>query len=438
MTRLKFILTISLPIFLGAASYTHAEEVLEWKECVKEARAQHPDLASAAAKIKQNIAAKEVTRGTVMPQITGTASETTSKGAVFGSAGGGSSTIESSTDSNSTTTYDYGATVQQLLFDGFKTSYDLSGAERTIIASRYTYDVTSSNIRLSLRTAYVALLTAQELLKVTEDIEGRRKQAMELVKLRYEGGREHRGSLLTSEADWAQANFEVNQAKRSIYLAERQLTKELGRSKFVPITARGDFVVAEKDRDRPDFEKLCESTPLLRQLVAKKEAAKFGLSSAKAQFFPQIYATGTMNNTNIDAFPDKNEWSFGTSFSLPIFQGDIIAGVPKAKAAWKQAIEDERSGRDGVIYTLSNTWTTLQNTLDQVEVSRKSLEAASERAKISTAEYSIGLLTYDNWIIIENNLVTAKKTLLSAQQAALIAEANWIQAKGGTLDYDEQ
>ena len=67
---------------------------------------------------------------------------------------------------------------------------------------------------------------------------------------------------------------------------------------------------------------------------------------------------------------------------------------------------------------------------------KKVLSAAEERARISEAEYSIGLISYDNWIIIENNLVSAKKSFVTAELAALISEANWIQAKGGTLDYD--
>lgn len=411
-----------------------------WKDCVEEAKVNHPDLASSAEKIKQSKADKEITRSAYLPQITGEASETTSKGATFGSSGGTSqNTIQTgSSGRHETTTYDYNVTGEQLLFDGFKTSYDLSTAERNIISSRYNYDVTSSNVRLRLRTAYVNLLTAQDLLKISEEIEARRKQNLELVKLRYEGGREHRGSLLTSEADLAQAVFDVNQARRSIFLAQWQLTKELGRGKFVPMAAEGSFEVVDADPVRPDFEKLCRINPLLQQLVAKKEAAKYGLSSAKAAFFPKIYASGTLGNTNVDAFPDKNEWSVGTSLTFPFFDGgNLIAAATKARAVLGQAEADERSGRDGVIYTLSNTWTTLQDAIEKVGVAKKSLDAATERAKIAEAEYSIGLLIYDNWIIIENNLVTAKRSYLSAERDALVAEANWIQAKGETLDYDK-
>ncbi|MFH0763606.1 MAG: TolC family protein [Candidatus Omnitrophota bacterium] len=434
-------LLLIIPVFLSLTlSGAWAEEIIDWKQCVKEAKDQHPDLMSALEKVNQYRAAKEVTRSVMLPQITGNASEVTAKGATFGSsAGSGQSDVAVGGAKRPKTTYEYNITGEQLLFDGFKSSYDLSGAERNIVSARYNYDVTSSNIRLRLKAAFVNLLADQELVKVTEEIEARRKQNLDLVKLRYEGGREHKGSLLSSEADFAQAAYEVDQAKRNIYLSQRRLTKELGRLSFTPMLANGGLEAGEKESLRPDFDNLARTTPLLRQLIAKKEAAKFGLKSAYADFFPQVYMNTSLGNTNVDAFPDKNEWSIGATLTIPFFDGgNRFAAVSQAKAVLSAAVDDERSGRDGVIFTLSDTWTKLQDAVDNVTVQWKFLYAAEERAKISRALYAIGLLSYDNWIIIENNLVLAKKTYVFAEANALIAEANWVQAKGGTLDYDKE
>ena len=401
----KNLITPFLIIFLTIANSVCAEEMLEWKECVKEAKIKHPDLMSALEKVNQAKASKEITRSVVMPQITGNADRSTTQQP---SGGGTTSSMisASSAKRKPATTYEYDITGQQLLFDGFKTSFDLSGDERNIVSSRYNYDVTSSNIRLRLRTAFANLMSSQELLKVTEEIEMRRKQNMELVKLRYEGGREHRGSLLTSEADVAQAIYDVNQAGRNIYFSQRQLTKELGRSSFRPMTAKGELEVKERIPERPNFDELVEVTPFLQQLIAQKEAARFGLKSAYADFFPQVYVDGGLGNTNTRWPPDKNEWSAGLSLTLPIFDGgNRFAAVSKAKVVLGQANDDERSGRDGVILTLADTWTGLQNTVENVGVQRKFLEATEERAKIARAEYSIGLMSFDNWIIIENNSV---------------------------------
>ena len=439
---MKRIRILSTALFISAIllSKAFAEETLQWQECVKEAKKNHPDLLSALENVHQATASKEITRSAYLSQLGFDASETTTKRPSFGVSGSSVDLVSSSSNAsanNRNTTYQYEVTAQQLLFDGFKTSYDLSTAERNIRAQRYFYNVTSSNIRLRLRTAYVNLLSAQEFLKVTKEIEARRKQTMDLVKLRYEGGREHKGSLMTSEADLAQAKYDVGNATRNIYLYQRQLTKELGRANFFLMSATGDLEVKDAERMLPNFENIAETTPLLKQLIEQKEAAKFGLKSAYANFFPQVYANGSMGNTNTVWFPDKNQYSIGTSITFPIFDGgNRYASVDKAKGLLGQTTADERSGRDGVIFTLANTWTQLQNTLDNVAVQLETLNAAQERSKIATAEYSIGLMSYDNWIIIENNLVSAKKSCISSQNAALVAEANWVQAKGGTLDYD--
>jgi len=121
--------------------------------------------------------------------------------------------------------------------------------------------------------------------------------------------------------------------------------------------------------------------------------------------------------------------------SLPIFEGGSRkARVSKARAAFNQTQADERSGRDGVLLTLEEAWADFQDAIDKVRVEQKFLEATGERGRIAQAQYSTGLISFDNWTIIEDDLVRAKKSFLDAQANALVAEANWIQARGGILD----
>jgi outer membrane protein TolC len=417
---------IFLFIFLLSVCLTTrvmAEEALTWEDCVKEALKNHPDLISGKEKVKQAEADKDITRGTMLPQVTSEVSGRRSETAT-----------QPETDR-----YAYRVTGNQLLFDGFKTASDVGAASETIAAQTYNYDVISSNIRFNLRNAFASLLRAQELISLTEEIAERRKQNVELVQLRYEAGREHRGALLTAQADLAEAEFEVAQAKRNLSVARRELSKELGRKELRPITVEGTFHIREANRERPDFEYLADTTPFLRELIARKEASRLGLKSAKADFFPEVYLNASFGEAASDWPPKDNEWSAGLTVSFPLFEGGTrIARVSKAKSQLKQSQADERSGRDGVILTLEETWRSLQDAIDNVSVQGKFLEAARERARIASAQYSTGLITFDDWIIIENNLVSAKKADLNAQTNLLVAEADWIQAKGGTLEYVQE
>lgn len=398
----------------------YAEEVLNWQNCVEQALEYHPDLKSALEDISQAKSDKGVAMSAALPDIsTGLVAKETKAAA-----------------SDKSDSYTYTLTGQQLLFDGFKTAADVKSASKTINAQEYNYIVVSSNIRLDLRSAFAGLLRAQDLIGLTEQIAGRRKQNLELVELRYSAGREHKGAFFQAQANLAEAEFEAAQAKRNLSLAQRQLLKELGRSHASPVKAQGTFDLTETDRQEPNFESLAESTPFLMELMEKKEALRLGFIAARADFFPKVYFNGAFGETESSWPPQNDQWSAGVSVSFPLFEGGSrLAKAAKAKSQWRQAQDSERSGRDSVVVTLERTWKDLQDTIDNVSVQHEFLIAAEERAKIGRAQYAIGLINFDDWIILENNLVDAQKTYLNAQADLLIAEAAWVQAKGGTLEY---
>ncbi len=396
-------------------------QTLTWQDCIRETLENNPELVSAVAELEQAGADKTVARSAMLPSVSTELSAGTSKS-------GGQERAE---------LYSYSVSGQQLLFDGFKTSQDLKGADAGVKVSEYNYAVTSANIRLDLRRSFAELLKAQELVALTESILERRKQNLKLVQLRYEAGREHKGALLTAEADLANAAFEVEQAQRYLSLAQLQLMKSMGREAQELIAVEGDFSVFNHDSNKPDFQKIADTTPLLKELAALKDAAKFSLNSEKAGFFPEVYLSSSAGRSGSDWPPDGQDWGMGVRVSWSLFEGGSrTAKVSKAEAKLKQAQADERSGRDSIILTLQETWTDFMDALGYVSVQKKFLEATEERAKIADAQYSAGLITFDDWIIIEDNQVSSKKAFLDAQANLLIAEAKWIQAKGGTLDYD--
>ncbi|MFH1791563.1 MAG: TolC family protein, partial [Candidatus Omnitrophota bacterium] len=273
--------------------------------------------------------------------------------------------------------YSLGLTGRQLVFDGFKTSSEVTSALKLLQASRYNYTVVSSNVRLDLRAAYVTLMRAQELIGITESIAERRKQNLGLVRLRYESGREHRGALFQAEADMAQAEFEISQAERSVSVSQRELCKALGVDRMWQMKADVKFSLGGNYALKPDLDTLVDTTPLLEELAAKKEAARFDLNSSEADFLPKVYLNGGLGRSD-DSWPPRGDnWSAGFSVSLPLFEGGSrVAQVMKSRSGLSQAEADERSGRDSVLVTLERTWKDLVDAEANVLVQKKFLEAA--------------------------------------------------------------
>ncbi|MFA4984432.1 MAG: TolC family protein [Candidatus Omnitrophota bacterium] len=418
-----------IPVFLFILCRpVAAEEILSWDDCVREAAKNHPDLIAAQEEVRQSEAARKITASSLYPQIDSSLSAATAKTA----SGDGDAATTKTTD-----TYSYGVTGSQLIFDGTKTIQDVKAASEDIKASRQNFKYTSVTVRYSLRSSYIALLKAQELLKITQEIYDIRRSNFELITLHYQSGLEHRGALLTAEADLSDAKYQISQAQRDLEVAQRQLIKEMGRTKFTPVSVKGDFEVKDSVKEKPDFEGIATSNPYLQKVISQKASAQFSLKSAYANFSPTLSGTAGANKSGSHWSPQGNQWNLGLALSMPIFEGGLrMAQISQAEAYLNQLRENERSTRDSLVVALEETWAALQDAVENVEVQKKQLAAIEERSNIAQVEYSTGFTTFDNWIIIEDNLVSQKNAYLDAQANALLSEAAWIQAKGETLEYE--
>jgi outer membrane protein TolC len=438
--RVSFVIFLLFSCFFYPPAPVLAEEALSWQDCVKEAAKNNPDLIAAVENVNQQKAAKDITASGLYPQINSSLNASTARtdnNTNNNSSGNNTSTVTGNASKSSVAdSYSYGVSGTQLIFDGFKTINNVKSASENIKAASEAYRYTSTQVRLNLRTAFINLLNAQEAIKVNEEIVKIRRSNLVLITLRYQSGLEHKGALLTAEANLSQANYGLSQARRNVELAQRQLTKAMGRKEFIAMYVKGDFSVSDTAKIKPDFEEIVKSNPSLLEAVAQKNSAAYGIKSAYGNFSPQLTGSAGANKNGSEWSPTGDEWNLGLGLSMPIFEGGLrMAEVSQAKAAYNQAKETERSTKDTAIVSLEQTWVNLQNTIENVGVQYKSLVANEERAKIADMEFSTGFISYDNWTIIQDNLVSSKAGYLNSQTNALLAEASWIQAKGETLEY---
>ncbi|MBN1526148.1 MAG: TolC family protein [Candidatus Omnitrophica bacterium] len=408
-----------------------AEQAMAWRECVAEAAKNNPQLIAAVEVVKGQQAAKTVVTSGLLPQFDGTFGASRAQSASNDNTSGIRESI--------TNSYSYGVNGSQLIFDGFTTYNKVRAAAENVAAARYAYRFTSSTVRLDLRAAFINLLKAQELIRVAEEIFKIRKDDLNRVTLRYQSGLEHKGALMTAQANLADAELGLAQARRDVVLSQRQMTKEMGRRKFEPMSVEGTFEVKDSAREQPDLERLADATPSVMQAASQTRAAAATVDAALGTFAPQVSGTMGANkaNTNSQWPPRGNEWDMGISVSMPLFDGAQRLGqLAQDRAAYKQAQESQRNTRDAAIVNLEDAWVALQNAMDLVRVQRMTLDATQERSRIAESQYSAGFMTFDNWIIIEDDLVRSKRAYLDAEAAALVAEAKWIQAKGETLEYE--
>lgn len=403
----------------------HSGEELDWPACVRETLTRNTELTGARERMTQADADRTVARSAQLPRISGNAS---------------ASRDEADADTDS---YSYGVSARQLLFDKGRAKAEVGRSDLGITAAHYAYVVVSTEIRLHLRLAFVELLHAQAFTGIAERILARRRQHRQLVDLRYEAGREHKGALLMAKAKEAEATFERTQAGRRAGRAQMRLAELMGRDvgsmagEDLHLRVQGSLAIAGQrpsPSEPPNFGELAARHPLLHQRATESEMARQSVLAAQASRWPSVQATADLNSTHANSGLDDDTWSVGVRVSAPIFEGrELAARVTRAQAEQRVAQADARREKYRLVSALHARWTEWRDACDNVRVREKFLTATQERATIASAQYSAGTVTFDNWIIIEDNLVVAEKALLAAQAAAWKAEAEWNNAQGRPL-----
>jgi outer membrane protein TolC len=423
---------VSLFLHAGAlrAGEQQVEDIYTWDECVRVAGENHPDLKQASALVEKAKSSRGVTRSAYLPQVSLDAAAGRSR------TSSQSSSATSSSSGSTRDTYSYGISGTQLVFDGMKTVYDVKAAGSQVDEARFRYMATSSSVRYNLRLAFTLVLKTQEEVVLARDIVSLRKKNLELVQMRYNAGREHLGSLLTSKANHLFAEQQYSQVKNNMEVYRKQLSYRMGLKTCRPLRVQGEIGVAIDAGKRPDMEEIVSVNPTLLKILQERKTAELNAKASQSGFYPSVSVYGSLERSDTQFPPSSTQWSLGMKASYPLFEGGAsYYKYQRSKDDVAQLSAGAESTRQSLVLALEQKWNDLVNTRELVPIRRKYLEAAEERSKIAQSQYNLGLIVYDTWIIIDNEYVNAKKALLQAQVDSMTAEAEWIYAKGEMLNH---
>ncbi len=393
---------------------------LSWEDCVREAAASNPTLESARATVEQARAEVRAALAPFLPQVTAS-----------GSAG--RSHAEQDAGDSDSTSYRATLSAEQSLFAGFGHLAARRRSEALLAVTEANAQAVDAALGAALRQAFAQLLYAQEHVALADLIRARRRENVSLVELRFEAGRENKGSSLRSRAFLRQAEFDLAQARRSVAAGQRQLAAVLGRRAADTLSVTGAWDVAALP-GQPDFDALALHTPDVRQAEAQTRVAREGIRSAKSSFYPSWSAGATVGRSDEDFLPDKDHWSINTVISYPLFSGgrdrEAVRGAQAAQRAADASLTDTVNQTASALETRFIAW---QDAVERVTVQAEFLAAAEVRADIARAQYRNGLLSFEDWDLIENDLIDKQKAVLSSRRDAVLARAAWDKALGTGL-----
>lgn len=419
------LLVLSCLVQAGLSGTAVAGEAvaLTWDDCVKSAIENNPGLKSARFQLDAARARRNSAFGGFLPRLSAGAS---------GRDGGTGNNPDLADISPSS--WSANVTVSQSLFSGFSTLNEAFAAVASVRKAAAALQAESASTRNRLRAAFLSLLHAQENVTLLENIAKRRRDNADLVRLRYEAGREDKGSALRVAADARSAAFEVSRTRRSLSLARRRLSAEAGLAGATgELAVSGQWEVTPPP-ESPDFMGLASRTPSIRTAEASLDEARASLRGDTSPFLPAADLSAGISRTGPDWMPGEKSWSAGISFSWSLFNGGRDASYFMAGLAAKRVAEANLDdARRSALVTLEDKWNAYADAYEYVGVSRQYLEASTTRAEIGRAQYANGLLSFTQWDLIESELVNSERGHLNARRDALLAESAWLNALGEGL-----
>jgi outer membrane protein TolC len=323
--------------------------------------------------------------------------------------------------------------VQQDLFSGGGNVARRKRALAQLEIGAEQYRKALSDVEQRTRLAYIDVLYAQDLITLTEKIEERRKDNVRLVQLKFDGGRENAGSLARSKAQYAQAQYEVREARRSLEYTLRNLAAAMG--EMEPSEGAVGELNAKPPEDLIQLEMLMKQTPTYSIATTQILASQEGMKVTRSGRFPKITASASGSLGDGSGFDRYNgSWTLGLNASMPIYTGNgLKSDVAAAKERIIQSEMDLMDTANTLMATLQQRWNIYTDAVESEAVQNQLFEAEQLRAEIATTKYKQGLLSYEDWDIIESNLITQGKTHLQRRRTSELEQARWKNALGWSV-----
>lgn len=396
---------------------------LDWRSAVRLAETNNPELHAALENLKSAEAKNRSAYSAFLPTVRGNI--------------GYESTERSGTSSVPVTTgtgWTAGLQGNLNLFAGFGDHAKLEQADADLASAHAALRQTRAKISQELKTAFESNVFARDSAKLSGQILKRREENSRLVQLRFESGRENKGSVLLSEAYLEQARYDDLQANNSVRTSTAALGKVLGLEEIEieKLNLVGHVPTEPPPQTRPDLQKLAESTPDYLVAKAQAESAAQAKRVARAAFLPSLDLSANLNGRGNDFFPDTtNTQSVGLSLSIPLFTGGKNYYGFQSTSALASAADLQR---ENVLREqrrkLEAAWASYLEANLRLKADESFQKASVVRAEIARTRYNNGLLSFEDWDVIENDLIIRQRTILNTKRDRVSAEAAWEQAQG--------
>jgi outer membrane protein len=322
--------------------------------------------------------------------------------------------------------------IEQPVFDGFKTQNSTRVAETNVFAGRERLRLTEQRVLFNAASAYMNVLRDSAALKLQENNVAVLGEQLRQTKERYAYGQITLTDIAQAEARLAAGQSLAGQARAALEASVGVYRQTIGvePKKLSP----GNAVDRLIPKNREEVERIAQAEhPVILAALHDADAADLDIKVIEADFMPKLSIVGNVfTQTDISGIYNRNIGaSIGGRLNVPLYEGGLTSSqLREAKEVAGQRRLDADVARADVIALVRANWGALQAAKTQIAAAQTQI-AAAERALYGVREEAkAGQRTTLDILNAQQELLNARINLIFAQRERVVASFAVLSAMG--------
>jgi outer membrane protein len=332
----------------------------------------------------------------------------------------------------------YGATVTQELFSGFRSVNQTRAAEAQVLGARETLRNTEQNVLLDAVIAYMDVLRSEAVVELQrQNLEALREQ-LRATRDRFDVGELTRTDVAQAEARVAQAESQLSAAQAQLKAARAAYRRDIGVEprKLAPARPVEHLVPRVLDAAIAASEQQHPAIAAARHGV---DAAQLQVKVAEGALLPIVSVEGSVSKSfdpslSVESVTDA---AVIGRLSVPLYQGGAeYSRIRESKETLGQRRLESDVTRDQVRAAVIQSFSLLAASRFQVEAAQAQVNAAQIALNGVREEFRVGQRTTLDVLNAQAELVNARVSLVTAQRDRVVNSYSLLAAVG-RLNADE-
>lgn len=324
-------------------------------------------------------------------------------------------------------------TVDQNLFQGWRTRAETMRAGQDVLAERARLATTEQQVMFDAGSAYVDVRRDEAVLRLNQNNERVLRRQLEATRDRFQVGEVTRTDVAQAESRLARATADRIQSEGDLAQSRAAYRDVVGDfpGSLSPAKSLGNL---PKNRDDVVNQARANSPEVLSARFDERSAAE-DVRIVTSELFPTLGVEGEVSRNHDTSSNDSRSdvQSVTARLTVPLYQaGGVSARIRGAKQTHSQRRKQLDAAIRSAIADGISAWEGYQTSVAQIKAFGSEVRAASIALEGVRQEAQVGSRTVLDVLDAEQELLTARVSLVRAQRDEVVASFD-VRRRVGTL-----